>query len=218
LADPVRTDIEALTELGEYVRGRLGVDVTETEIAHGELMVTVRAESIVRALTFLREDSQCQFRVLVDLCGVDYPDRPQRFEVVYNLLSLRQNQRIRIKVRTDEDTPVPSVTRVFSCANWYERETWDLYGIMFSDHPDLRRILTDYGFDGHPLRKDFPLSGFVQVRYDDEQKRVVNEPVKLLQEFRRFDFMSPWEGAQYILPGDEKASPVPPAAPPPKTS
>jgi NADH-quinone oxidoreductase subunit C len=219
LAESIRTaDIEALTELGEYVRSRLGADVRDVAIAKGELMVTVRREAIVHALTFLREDSQCLFKVLVDICGVDYPDRPERFEVVYNLLSLSQNQRIRVKVATDEDTPVPSVTRVFSAANWYERETWDLYGVMFSDHPDLRRILTDYGFDGHPLRKDFPLTGFVQVRYDEEQKRVVNEPVKLGQEFRRFDFMSPWEGAQYILPGDEKAAAAPPAAPAPKTS
>jgi len=218
LAEPIRTaDIEALTELGAYVRDRLGADVTDVEVAKAELVVTVRRDAIVHALTFLREDSQCRFKVLVDICGVDYPDRPERFEVVYNLLSLTQNQRIRVKVMTDEDNPVPSVTRVFSSANWYERETWDLYGVMFSDHPDLRRILTDYGFDGHPLRKDFPLTGFVQVRYDEEQKRVVNEPVKLGQEFRRFDFMSPWEGAQYILPGDEKA-PAPPAAPPPKTS
>ena len=218
MAEPIRTaDIEALTELGAYVRDRLGADVTDVAVAKAELMVTVRREAIVHVLTFLREDSQCRFKVLVDICGVDYPDRPERFEVVYNLLSLTQNQRIRVKVTTDEDTPVPSVTRVFSSANWYERETWDLYGVMFSDHPDLRRILTDYGFDGHPLRKDFPLTGFVQVRYDEEQKRVVNEPVKLGQEFRRFDFMSPWEGAQYILPGDEKA-PAPPAAPPPKAS
>jgi NADH-quinone oxidoreductase subunit C len=219
LAEPIRTaDIEALTELGEYVRSRLAADVLDIAVANGELMVLVRREAIVRALTFLREDSQCLFKVLVDICGVDYPDRPERFEVVYNLLSLTQNHRIRVKVTTDEDTPVPSVTRAFSAANWYERETWDLYGVMFSDHPDLRRILTDYGFDGHPLRKDFPLTGFVQVRYDEEQKRVVNEPVKLGQEFRRFDFMSPWEGAQYILPGDEKAAAVPPAAPPPKAS
>ena len=210
MAEPIpTTDIEALAELGEHVRTRLGADVLDTTIAKGELMVTVKAETIVHALTFLREDSQCQFTVLVDICGVDYPDRPQRFEVVYNLLSLRQNQRIRVKVATDEDTPVPSVTRAFSCANWYEREVWDLYGVMFSDHPDLRRILTDYGFDGHPLRKDFPLSGFVQVRYDEEQKRVVNEPVRLGQEFRRFDFMSPWEGAPHILPGDEKAAMTP---------
>jgi NADH-quinone oxidoreductase subunit C len=206
VAEPIRTtDPEALAELGEYVRARLGIELADVEIAKGELMVTVKAASIVRALTFLRDDSQCLFSELVDVCGVDYPEREKRFEVVYNLLSMRHNTRIRVKVQTDEDTPVPSVTRVFSSANWYEREAWDLYGVMFSDHPDLRRILTDYGFDGHPMRKDFPLTGFVQVRYDEEKKRVVYEPVRLGQEFRRFDFMSPWEGAQYILPGDEKA-------------
>lgn len=159
----------------------------------------------MRALTFLRDDTNCLFKILVDVCGVDYPEREERFEVVYHLLSLKHNQRIRVKVSTDEDTPVPSVVGVFSTANWFEREVWDLYGVFFSDHPDLRRILTDYGFEGHPLRKDFPLTGYVEVRYDDEQKRVVYEPVKLTQEFRRFDFLSPWEGAQYVLPGDEKA-------------
>jgi NADH-quinone oxidoreductase subunit C len=206
VAEPIRTtDPEALAELGEYVRARLGDDVSDTAIAKGELMVTVKAASIGRALTFLRDDSQCLFSVLCDVCGVDYPERALRFEVVYNLLSMRHNTRIRVKIQTDEDTPVPSVTRVFPSANWYEREAWDLYGVMFSDHPDLRRLLTDYGFDGHPMRKDFPLTGFVQVRYDEDKKRVVNEPVRLGQEFRRFDFMSPWEGAQYILPGDEKA-------------
>jgi NADH-quinone oxidoreductase subunit C len=211
LAEAIRTtDVEALAELGEYVRSRLTDAVLDTRIAKGELAVTVKREMIVRALTFLRDDAQCLFKSLADICGVDFPDRPERFEVVYNLLSLRHNQRIRVKVTTDEETPVPSATRVFSAANWYEREIWDMYGVMFSDHPDLRRILTDYGFDGFPLRKDFPLTGFVQVRYDEEKKRVVNEPVRLGQEFRRFDFMSPWEGAQYILPGDEKAA-TPPA-------
>ena len=213
LADIVRpTDDQALAELGEYVRARLGDAATDAAVAHGELSVRVAAASIVRALTWLRDDPNCLFQVLVDICGVDYPNREKRFEVVYHLLSLRHNHRIRIKIETDEDTPVPSVTRVFSAANWYEREVWDLYGVMFSDHPDLRRILTDYGFDGHPMRKDFPLTGFVQVRYDEEKKRVVYEPVRLGQEFRRFDFMSPWEGAEYILPGDEKAV-APPAMP-----
>jgi len=147
----------------------------------------------------------CQFKLLVDICGVDYPDRDERFEVVYNLLSLSHNSRVRVKVEVAEDVPVPSVTGVFSCANWWEREAWDLYGIPFSDHPDLRRILTDYGFEGHPLRKDFPLTGYVEVRYDDARKRVVYEPVKLTQEFRTFDFLSPWEGTSTLLPGDEKA-------------
>jgi NADH-quinone oxidoreductase subunit C len=203
---PRTSDPEALRELEEYVRLRLREAVIETRIDRDELMVTVAASEIARVLAFLRDDPQCLFKVLVDICGVDYPERPQRFEVVYNLLSMRQNQRIRVKVLTDEDTPVPSATRVFSAANWYERECWDLFGVMFADHPDLRRILTDYGFDGHPMRKDFPLTGFVECRYDVEQKRVVYEPVKLLQEFRRFDFMSPWEGARYVLPGDEKAT------------
>jgi NADH-quinone oxidoreductase subunit C len=165
-------------------------------------------------MTFLRDDEACLFKVLVDVCGVDYPDRPERFEVVYNLLSLRHNTRIRVKVATDEATPVPSVTGVFSAANWFEREAWDLYGIFFSDHPDLRRILTDYGFEGHPLRKDFPLTGYVEVRYDPEQRRVVYEPVKLTQDFRTFDFMSPWEGMTPQLPGDEKATPAAPQAAP----
>ena len=156
-------------------------------------------------LTFLRDDPQCQFISFIDICGADYPQREKRFDVVYHLLSPRQNMRIRVKVETDEDTPVPSVTGVFPGADWFEREAYDLYGILFSGHPDLRRLLTDYGFEGHPLRKDFPLTGFVEVRYDDEAKRVVYEPVELKQEFRIFDFMSPWEGTDYVLPGDEKA-------------
>ena len=194
---------EALRELGETIQALLPNDVSGARVSHGELMIDARRESIVRVMTFLRDDSNCQFKILVDVCGVDYPSRPERFEVVYNLLSLRHNQRVRVKVAVGEDTPVPSVTGVFSSAGWYERETWDLYGIFFSDHPDLRRLLTDYGFEGHPLRKDFPLTGYVEVRYDDEQKRVVYEPVKLTQEFRTFDFLSPWEGM--TLPGDEKA-------------
>ncbi|MHB1217638.1 MAG: NADH-quinone oxidoreductase subunit C [Alphaproteobacteria bacterium] len=194
---------EALRELGELIQASLPSDVSGARVIHGELMLDARRESIVRVLTFLRDDSNCQFKLLVDVCGVDYPSRPERFEVVYNLLSLRHNQRVRVKVVTGEETPVPSVTGVFSSAGWYERETWDLYGIFFSDHPDLRRLLTDYGFEGHPLRKDFPLTGYVEVRYDDERKRVVYEPVNLVQEFRSFDFLSPWEGM--TLPGDEKA-------------
>jgi NADH-quinone oxidoreductase subunit C len=195
-------------------------------IARGELTVPVSADRLVALATFLRDDDRCLFRILLDICGVDYLDRPRRFEVVYHLLSIRHNRRIRLKVLTDAATPVPSLTRVFPTAEWFEREAWDLYGILFSGHPDLRRILTDYGFEGHPLRKDFPLTGFVQVRYDEEQKRVVNEPVKLTQEFRTFDFLSPWEGQPphaNLLPGDEKAdvppnapvSPTVPTAPPP---
>ncbi|NQU59627.1 MAG: NADH-quinone oxidoreductase subunit C [Rhodospirillales bacterium] len=195
----------ALKDLGEFVANQFKEDVQETHIRLGELMITARRNAIVKVLTFLRDDVNCRFKQLVDVCGVDYPDRTPRFDVVYNLLSLVNNNRIRVKVMTDEDTPVPSVTGVFSAANWWERETWDMFGIYFSDHPDLRRILTDYGFEGHPLRKDFPLTGYVEMRYDDEQKRVVYEPVKLTQDFRSFDFLSPWEGVQRYLPGDEKA-------------
>jgi NADH-quinone oxidoreductase subunit C len=168
-------------------------------------MLRVHRNSIVKVLAFLKDDSNCQFQQLIDICGVDYPEREERFEVVYNLLSVTQNQRVRLKVATDEATPVPSATGVYKSAGWFERETWDLYGVFFSDHPDLRRILTDYGFQGHPMRKDFPLTGYVEVRYDEEQKRVVYEPVKLPQEFRSFDFLSPWEGTTQVLPGDEKA-------------
>ncbi len=206
LAEPTpATDTQALEELAEFLRTALGEEIVAPRIAHGELMVDVPAVQIVPVLTFLRDNSNCLFKMLVDITAADYPDRERRFEVVYNLLSLRLNQRIRVKAATDEATPIPSATGVYSAANWYERETWDLFGVMFSDHPDLRRILTDYGFDGHPLRKDFPLTGFVEVRYDEAEKRVVYEPVRLAQEFRRFDFMSPWEGAHYVLPGDEKA-------------
>ena len=196
---------EALRELGEYLGDALRDAMLDYEIRRGELAIRTPRASIVKVLTFLRDDSNCQFKQLVDLCGVDYPERAERFEVVYNLLSLSYNQRIRVKVTTDEATPVPSVTGVHPAAGWWEREAWDMYGILFADHPDLRRILTDYGFDGHPLRKDFPLTGHVEVRYDDEQKRVVYEPVKLVQEFRNFDFISPWEGMNRELPGDEKA-------------
>ncbi len=199
LTDPLRG-------LGDHLAAAFPQDVTGVEIGHGELMAHVRRDAILRVLRYLRDDVTCLFRQLVDLCGVDYPDRPERFDVVYNLLSLKHNRRIRLKVTTDEDTPVPSATGVFSSAGWYEREAWDLYGIYFSDHPDLRRILTDYGFEGHPLRKDFPLTGYVEVRYDEERKRVVYEPVKLKQEFRTFDFLSPWEGMNSVLPGDEKAT------------
>ena len=195
----------ALKDLGDYVAEALPQEVLETEVRFDELMVRARRDAIVRVLTFLRDDANCRFQQLMDICGVDYPERERRFEVVYNLLSLTHNMRVRVKVEADEETPVPSVGGVFSSAGWWEREAWDLFGVYFSDHPDLRRIMTDYGFDGHPLRKDFPLTGYVEVRYDDEQKRVVYEPVKLTQEFRTFDFLSPWEGVQGVLPGDEKA-------------
>ncbi len=195
----------ALKDLGDYIAEALAQEVRETEVRVDELIVTARRDAIVKVLTFLRDDINCRFQQLMDVCGVDYPERENRFEVVYNLLSLTHNMRVRVKVETNEETPVPSVSGVFSSAGWWEREAWDLFGIYFSEHPDLRRIMTDYGFDGHPLRKDFPLTGYVEVRYDDEQKRVVYEPVKLTQEFRTFDFLSPWEGMQGVLPGDEKA-------------
>ena len=196
---------EKLKDLGDHVASAFPQDVIAASIAYGELMISVKREAIARILAFLRDDPRCLFHVLVDICGADYPERVERFEVVYNLLSLNNNQRIRVKTATDEESPVPSATGIFSAAGWFERETWDLFGVYFSDHPDLRRILTDYGFEGHPLRKDFPLTGYVEVRYDEAQKRVVYEPVKLKQEFRSFDFMSPWEGMSHILPGDEKA-------------
>ncbi len=199
-------DDSALEELGQHVASVLSDQVMGISIAHNELMVTARAEQIVKVVTFLRDDPMCLFKVLVDICGTDYPERPKRFDVVYNLLSLVHNQRIRIKVEADDETPVLSITGVHNSANWFEREIWDMYGVMFSDHPDLRRLLTDYGFEGHPLRKDFPLTGFVETRYDNERKRVVYDPVKLSQEFRKFDFLSPWECASNTpLPGDEKA-------------
>jgi NADH-quinone oxidoreductase subunit C len=204
---------QALKDLGDYIANALPNDVLSAEVKLDELIVTARAPAIVRVLTFLRDDTNCQFKLLMDVCGADYPQRELRFDVVYNLLSLKHNQRVRVKVMTDEVTPVPTVTTVFSSAGWCERETWDLYGIFFSDHPDLRRILTDYGFQGHPLRKDFPLTGYVEVRYDQEQKRVVYEPVKLTQDFRTFDFLSPWEGMTPLLPGDEKANVTPPTPP-----
>jgi NADH-quinone oxidoreductase subunit C len=202
----------ALKEIGDHVAAALPGDVISVAQPLDELTIVVNAGAIARVLAFLRDDDQCDFKCLVDLCGVDWPERDQRFEVVYNLLSVRQNQRIRVKLWTDDQTPVPTATGVFPSAGWYEREAWDLFGIYFADHPDLRRLLTDYGFEGHPLRKDFPLTGHVEVRYDDEQKRVVYEPVRLTQDFRRFDFLSPWEGMDRVLPGDEKAPPPPSAA------
>lgn len=199
-------DRDALQELGQHIGSVLADQVVSTSVELDELIILARADQIVKILTFLRDDPLCLFKVLVDICGADYPERPKRFDVVYNLLSLAHNQRVRIKVKADSLTPIPSVTGVYNSANWFEREAWDMYGIMFSDHPDLRRLLTDYGFEGHPLRKDFPLTGFVEVRYDDARKRVVYDPVKLPQEFRNFDFLSPWEGAAAVLlPGDEKA-------------
>lgn len=193
---------------GEKIQAALNGAVTHIKVAFGELTLEAEATSIVDVLKYLRDDPECLFYNFTDLCGADYPGREKRFDVVYHLLSPKHNTRIRVKIQADEHTPVPSTIEVFPASNWYEREAYDFYGILFSGHPDLRRILTDYGFDGHPLRKDFPTTGYVEVRYDDAEKRVVYEPVKLTQEFRNFDFLSPWEGRpDYILPGDEKAKP-----------
>jgi NADH-quinone oxidoreductase subunit C len=197
---------EALKDLAEHAASELSTAIRRWYVKYNELTLVVVTEQIARVLKYLRDDPACKFHVLIDICGVDFPERANRFEVVYHLLSPTQNARIRVKAATDERTAVPSVCDVYPAANWFEREAFDMYGILFSGHPDLRRILTDYGFEGHPMRKDFPLTGYVEVRYDDEQKRVVYEPVSLTQEFRSFDFMSPWEGAEYLLPGDEKAS------------
>jgi len=194
-----------LNDLGEIILKALPGAVFGYGVAFDELTVTAQADSIVEVLSYLRDDAGMRFVNFIDLCGVDYPGREKRFDVVWHLLSPKYNRRIRVKVEADEITPVPSTADVFPAANWFEREAYDLYGILFSGHPDLRRILTDYGFEGHPLRKDFPLTGFVEVRWDDDQKRVVYDPVRLSQEFRQFDFLSPWEGTDYVLPGDEKA-------------
>jgi len=196
---------EIKNELARDLKEAIGDAILETVVAFGELTLLVQRSSVLDVLKFLRDDPRALFSVLVDICGVDYPGRSERFDVVYHLLSPKRNERIRVKVRTDEVTPVDSCVELFPAANWFERETYDMYGVLFDNHPDLRRILTDYGFAGHPLRKDFPLTGYVEVRYDDELKRVVYEPVKLAQAFRRFDNLSPWEGGG-VLPGDEKAS------------
>ena len=197
----------SLQALEEHVTALLGDRVIDHAITYGELTVTLHRETVLGAVRLLHDDEGSRFISFIDVCGVDYPERDERFDVVYHLLSPTKNLRIRLKVRTDADTPVPSITPVFPGADWFEREAYDFYGILFSNHPDLRRILTDYGFDGHPLRKDFPTTGYVEVRYDEERKRVVYEPVKLAQEFRQFDYLSPWEGTDYVLPGDEKAKP-----------
>lgn len=194
-----------LKDLGEHIAAARASAVVSAVVSYDELNITAHRDQIIDLISFLRDDPQCLFKQLIDVTAVDYPDRAERFDVVYHMLSMHNNQRIRIRITASEDTLVPSLCGVFSGANWYEREVFDMFGILFSDHPDLRRILTDYGFRGYPLRKDFPTTGYVEVRYDDEQKRVVYEPVKLTQEFRSFDFLSPWEGAKYVLPGDEKA-------------
>ena len=188
------SDLQEIESVAESIRDGMGAIVKDLSVVGDQLVAIVEKEDIAKFLVFLRDDVNCQFKQLMDICGVDYPERPQRFEVVYNLLSLVHNNRVTVKVMLDDNSSIPSVSKVFSSADWWEREIWDLFGIFFSGHPDLRRILTDYGFDGHPLRKDFPLTGYVEVRYDDAQKRVVYEPVKLTQEYRDFDFLSPWEG------------------------
>jgi NADH-quinone oxidoreductase subunit C len=203
-AAPTEVQPSALQVLGQAVATLPGV--LGTSIQLGELIVSAEKQSLVQLMAMLRDEPRFGFEQVMDICGVDWPDRAERFDVVYNLLSLSNNQRLRVIVATDEQTPVPSVHTIWPAATWWEREAWDLFGIVFSGQPDLRRILTDYGFEGHPLRKDFPLTGYVEVRYDDEQKRVVYEPVELTQEFRSFDFESPWEGTRYVLPGDEKAN------------
>ena len=193
-----------MEDLKDHIEASLGDAVNSIDISFGEMTVNARRAEIVKVISFLRDDPLCRYASLIDIAGADYPGRDRRFDVIYHMLSMSHNTRIRIKATTDADTPMPSITSLFPNADWYEREAFDMYGISFEGHPDLRRILTDYGFEGFPLRKDFPLSGFVEVRYDEERKAVIYEPVDLPQEYRSFDFMSPWEGAKYVLPGDEK--------------
>jgi NADH-quinone oxidoreductase subunit C len=196
---------DKLEVISQAITSQLADAIVGHVIAHGELTVSVKAADIVRVASFLRDDPRCEFRSIIDITAVDWPSRENRFDVVYHFLSPTKNERVRVKLEVDEATPVASLIDVFPGANWFEREVYDLYGVLFTGHPDMRRILTDYGFEGHPLRKDFPLTGFVEVRWDDEQKRVVYDRVRLAQEFRNFDFLSPWEGTDYVLPGDEKA-------------
>ena len=196
-----------LNALGESIKSALGGAVTNVTMARGELTIDVVAAETLRTMVHLH--NACDFKILVDVCGVDWPQRAKRFDVVYHLLSLKKNVRIRVKTQVGEGEAIASIIGVYPAAGWFEREAFDMYGVPFADHPDMRRILTDYGFSGYPLRKDFPLTGYVELRYDDELKRVVYQPVQLVQEFRDFDFMSPWEGAPHILPGDEKAALAP---------
>ncbi|MCQ0969794.1 NADH-quinone oxidoreductase subunit C [Paracoccus sp. TK19116] len=207
----VYPDLDALSQLADHVAQRREDQIVESHIEFGELTITTTTSGLIDLVDFLRSDSSCKFSTLVDITAVDHPQRPHRFEVVWHFLSMYQNQRIRLKANIREDELVPSLVEIFPCANWFEREVFDMFGILFSGHPDLRRLLTDYGFRGHPLRKDFPTTGYVEVRYDDSEKRVVYEPVDLVQEYRQFDFLSPWEGAKYVLPGDEKGAPSGPA-------
>ncbi len=197
--------MSALDDLGVHIASSMTNAIEGYSVRLGELTLNVGVDSVLTVLTYLREDPRCRFTTLIDICGADYPSRPKRFDVVYHLLSMQLNHRVRVKVETDERTAAPSIVSLFPCADWFEREAFDMYGILFAGHPDLRRLLTDYGFQGFPLRKDFPLSGHVEVRYDAEQQRVVYEPVALMQAYRNFDFLSPWEGIPRDLPGDEKA-------------
>ncbi len=196
---------ESLTELGEHIAGEMPDAVRKFDVKYEELTLYAERDAIVPLAEFLKGNSLCRFETLIDICGVDYPEHAQRFEIVYHFLSMHMNHRIRVKVSTDEDTPVPTLTDLHPSADWFEREAFDMYGVRFSGHPDMRRILTDYGFEGYPLRKDFPLTGYTEVRYDSLEKRVVHEPVELTQEYRNFDFLSPWEGMTAVIPGDEKA-------------
>lgn len=197
--------IEALQDLGERIALKVEDAVRRFEIKHGELTLYAERDGLIELVKFLKQDAMCNFETLIDICGVDYPQRTQRFDVVYHFLSMRMNQRIRVKIKTDEEGAVPTLTELHPSADWFEREAFDMYGIRFAGHPDMRRILTDYGFEGYPLRKDFPLTGYTEVRYDDLEKRVIHEPVELTQEYRNFDFLSPWEGMTAVIPGDEKA-------------
>jgi NADH-quinone oxidoreductase subunit C len=201
--------LEELTELQDHIAAQLGDKLASAQVVYNELTITVPCNQIVATLKFLRDDPMCRFTQLMDIGGVDYPERRKRFDVVYHLLSMENNLRVRVKVAVAEGDTAPTVTGVFPNADWYEREAFDMFGIVFEDHPDMRRILTDYGFEGFPLRKDFPLTGYTEVRWDDEQQRVVYEPVQLTQEYRNFDYLSPWEGSEYVLPGDEKADDKP---------
>lgn len=196
--------LHVLQDLCDYIKTSIGEEVLAVIVMNDELVITAQLSGLTKILAFLRDDANCQFRQLVFIAGVDYPERENRFEIVYHLLSLRHNQRMQVKVETDEKTPIQSVTGLFSSANWFEREIWDMYGVAFDNHPDLRRLLTDYGFEGHPLRKDFPLTGYVEARYDDESKQVIYKPVKLTQEFRTFDSLNPWKGYGGVLPVNEK--------------
>ncbi len=197
---------EALHDLGEHIAGKMPDAVRKFDIKFGDLVLYAERDAIVSLADFLKRDALCNFETLIDICGVDYPERGQRFEIVYHFLSMRMNHRVRVKIKTDEEAAVPTLVNLHPSANWFEREAFDMYGVRFAGHPDMRRLLTDYGFEGYPLRKDFPLTGYTEIRYDDLEKRIVHEPVELTQEYRNFDFLSPWEGIAAVIPGDEKVT------------